>query len=81
MTKKIELYQRLRAHLPDEAASIIAEEMLLQTDVATTQDLHRVEIALEKLRSELFRTLLLFFLPLWIGVYATLAAILFRGAP
>jgi len=48
---------------------------------SSKDDLHRVELGLERLRSSMFRWQLMFFVPLWIGVYGTLVAILFRGSP
>jgi hypothetical protein len=87
---KIEFYQRLREHIPEEAARMIAEEMPTESQLATKQDLsalstkddlHGVELSVERLRSSMFRWNLVFFVPLWIGVYATLVAILLRGSP
>jgi hypothetical protein len=77
----IEFYQRLSKHLPEEAAKLIAEKMQTESPVATRDDVHRVELAIEKLRSSTSRWNLMFFVPLWIGVYATLAAIVLRGSP
>lgn len=41
---------------------------------------HDVEISIERLRSSMFRWNLTFFVPLWVGVYATLVAIVLRTA-
>ena len=112
MSTKIELYQRLRKHIPDEAARLIVEEMPSESELATREDLHNTEAALredlhnteaafreaihtteaalreeshtvqmsvERLRSSMFRWQLVFFVPLWVGVYGTLVAIVFRG--
>lgn len=90
MSTKIELYERLREHIPEPAARMIAEEMPFESQLATKNDLvdtekrlseriHGVELSVEQLRSSMFRWQLLFFVPLWIGVYGTLVAILFRG--
>jgi hypothetical protein len=76
VTTKIEFYQRLREHIPEEAARLIAEEVPIEKRLATKDDL---DLGLERLRSSMFRWNLLFFVPLWIGVYATLVTILVRG--
>jgi hypothetical protein len=100
---KIGFYQRLREHIPEEAARMIAEEMPTESQLATKDDLlatkdeirhevstarqeveaavHGVELSLERLRASMFRWQLMFFVPLWAGVYGTLVAILFRGSP
>jgi len=81
---KIGFYQRLREHIPEEAARMIAEEMPTESQLATKQDVERTELrvvaSVEQLRSSMFRWMLLFFVPLWAGVYGTLVAILFRGS-
>jgi hypothetical protein len=79
LTTKIEFYDQLREHLPEPAARLIAEEMRLETDLATRADVGATHLAVEGLRSSMFRWMLLFFAPLWIGVYATLVAILLKG--
>jgi hypothetical protein len=85
VSTKIEFYQRLREHLPEPAARMIAEEMPAETQLATREDLneaiHGVELSIERLRSSSFKWNLVFFVPLWVGVYATLVAILLRSAP
>ena len=94
MTTKIEFYDRLREHIPEPAARLIAEEMRLDAELATKADLAlavaatkadltiavaHTDASIERLRSSLFRWTLTFFVPLWIGVYATLIAILLKG--
>ncbi len=86
MVTKIELYERLREHLPEPAARIIAEEMRTEAQVvdrlkhvALREDVHQVELSVEKLRSSLFRWQLTFFVPSWAGVYGTLLAIILRN--
>jgi hypothetical protein len=85
VSTKIEFYQRLREHIPEEAARMIAEEMSTESQLVTHEEfndgIHRLELLIEKLRSSSFRWNLLFFVPLWVGVYATLVAILLRGTP
>jgi hypothetical protein len=84
VTTKIEFYQRLREHIPEPAARMIAEEMSTEGQLVTRDEfnagIHRLELSIETLRSSFFRWSLLFFVPLWLGVYGTLVAILFRGA-
>ena len=79
MGTKIEFYQRLREHIPDEAARLIAEEALVESRVVTED---RFVAELEKLRSSLFRWMLVFFAPLWVGVlvFGTLNAATGGGA-
>ena len=83
MATKIELYERLREHIPTEAARLIAEEMTTETHLAAKIDAlaAATKADIESLRAGMFRSMLFFFLPLWIGVYATLVAILLRGTP
>lgn len=88
MSTRIEFYERLREHIPDEAPRLIAEEMSTESTViakiehlATKDDVHRVELAVEKLRSSTFRWNLLFFVPLWVGTYASLVTMVLRGSP
>jgi hypothetical protein len=83
LTTKIEFYDRLREHIPEPAARLIAEEVPVESDVATKADLAvavaQVNGSIESLRSSMFRWMLVFFLPLWVGVYGTLIAILLKG--
>ncbi|MGH9324562.1 MAG: hypothetical protein ACRD3V_32345 [Vicinamibacteria bacterium] len=105
MTTRIEFYQRLREHIPDAAARLIAEETKVEGEVPSKADLslteerlgarivvteerfdarlalteQRLLTSIEQLRSSMFRWQLMFFVPLWIGVYGTLVAILVRG--
>jgi hypothetical protein len=75
VSTRIEFYQRLQEHLPEQAARLIAEEMPVESDLATKHQLddavHRLELSIERLRSSMFRQQLIFFVPLWVGVYAT----------
>lgn len=76
MATKIEFYERLKEHIPDEAARLIAEEVNVEDELITKDYLHG---ELQSLRSDMFRWMLAFFAPLWLGVFGTLAAILIRG--
>lgn len=44
-------------------------------------DTFATKLEVERLRSSFFRWSLTFFVPLWIGTYGTLVAIVVRGAP
>ena len=82
MATKIEFYQQLREHIPDEAARLIAEEARVESELATRNDLreaiHGVEMSIERLRTSFFRWQLIFFVPLWAGVYASLVALILK---
>ena len=85
MATRIEFYQQLREHIPEEAARMIAEHLVPEREPATKHDLEmsvqNLEMSVERLRTSMFRWQLTFFVPLWIGVYATLVAIILRGSP
>jgi hypothetical protein len=76
LTTKIEFYDRLREHLPEPAARLIAEETAVDTELVSRE---YFDVGVAKLRADLFRWMLVFFVPLWVGVYGTLVAILVRG--
>lgn len=67
-----------RAHLPDEVARVIADRLLSQ-ELATKSDIQelRNEFKLEmaELKADMRGWMLAFSVPLWIGVYGTLAAV------
>ena len=82
MATRFRFYERLREHIPEEAARLIAEEMTTETDVGEKFDRILEQMAtkadLEKLRSSMFRWMLTFFVPLWIATYGTLIAIVLK---
>lgn len=55
------------------------KKQLAETEKRLAEKIHGVELSVEKLRSSMFRWQLVFFVPLWVGVYGTLVAIVFRG--
>lgn len=71
-TSGIEFYEALRAYIPEEAARLIAERSPQPRDLATRAD---VQAAVAELKADIRGWMLAFFVPLWIGVYGTLAAI------
>lgn len=85
-TSDIEFYEGLRAHIPEEAARLIAERFPQPRDLATKGDLRELEAArskdiqgvrieIQELKADIRGWMLAFFIPLWIGVYGTLAAV------
>ena len=81
MSTEIEFYQRLSEHLPEEAAKLIAERIAGAERLEAKIDTLATAIQVERMRSSFFRWNLVFFVPLWIGVYATLVAMVLRGMP
>lgn len=74
-TSDIEFYESLRAHIPEEAARLIAERFPKPRDLATKGDLQEVRTEIQELKADIRGWMLAFFVPLWIGVYGTLAAV------
>ena len=71
--------------MPTESQLATKEDLLAtREDIRSTRDEMRVgfnalALEIERVRSSTFRWALGFFVPLWVGVYATLLAILVRG--
>jgi hypothetical protein len=61
----VELYEALKPHLGTEAAQMIAEVVPPAANLATREDI-------QALRADIFRWGLLFFVPLWAGVWGVL---------
>lgn len=78
-TVNLELYEALKKTLDEEAARMIAEVVPEARNLATKEDLERVEHRLERridqLESRMFRWTLTFFVPLWVAVLGTLLAL------
>lgn len=79
MDSNIELYEALKGYLGGEAARLIAEAVPPKAELATKTD---IQLEIEKLRTDfaefkadMRRWMLAFFVPLWVGVYGTLAAV------
>ena len=90
MVSKVQLYEALRSKIGEEAAAMVAESVPQPGDLATKADLAEVRADFAGLRAEfsefraelkgvearLMRWMLTFFVPLWLGVYGTLIALL-----
>lgn len=78
-TVNLELYEALKKTLDEEAARMIAEVVPEARNLATKEDLERVEHRLERridqLESRMFRWTLTFFVPLWVAMLGTLLAL------
>jgi hypothetical protein len=72
---QVELYEALKPHVGEEGARLIAE--VVPADEVLTVPVFRRELdaALAEFRAEIRGWTLAFFVPLWIGVYLTLGAI------
>jgi hypothetical protein len=64
----VELYEALKPHLGPIAAQMIAEVVPPAAHLATKEDI-------QALRADIFRWGLLFFVPLWAGVWGTLVVL------
>jgi hypothetical protein len=68
----VELYEALKPHVGPEGAKLIAE-VFPSSDELVTKDFFKAEFA--EFKAEMRSWMLAFFVPLWIGVYLSLAAI------
>jgi hypothetical protein len=64
----VELYEALKPHVGREAAQMIADVVPPASNLATKDDI-------QALRGDIFKWGLVFFVPLWLGVWGTLAAL------
>ncbi len=72
MTKtQLEFYEALKPHVGEEGARLIAE-IFPQTEYVTRE---HFDVTIARLESKMRGWMLAFFVPLWIGVYLSLAAI------
>ena len=65
----VELYEALKPHVGREAAQMIADVVPPVSNIATKEDI-------QALRADIFKWGLAFFVPLWLGVWGTLIALL-----
>lgn len=72
---QIEFYEALKQHIGEEGAKLIAE--VVPADEIVTKGYLDAKFA--EFKAEMRGWMLAFFVPLWIGVYATIAAILIKG--
>ena len=68
MATHVELYKALEPHVGQEAAQMIADAVPPAANIATKEDI-------QALRGDIFKWGLAFFVPLWLGVWGTLAAL------
>jgi hypothetical protein len=71
IVKSVELYEALKPHIGREAAQMIAEVVPPAANLATKEDI-------QKLRGDLFRWGLTFFVPMWATTLAIVVQ-LFRA--
>lgn len=85
MATTVELYEALKGHVGPDAARLVAESIPMTSELATKSDLAllgaeiKAEIAeirgeIKGVETRLMRWMLTYFVPLWLGVYGTLAA-------
>jgi hypothetical protein len=77
MASNIELYEAIKDSVGSEAAKMLAEALPRSEQLATKEDIERLKADIERLKADMTRWMLTFFVPLWIGVYGTLAAVVF----
>jgi hypothetical protein len=72
---QLELYEALKPHVGEEGARLIAE-VVPASELVTKEYFDSVlDRKLAEFKAEMHGWMLGFFVPLWIGVYLTLAAI------
>ena len=82
----LELYEALKRSLDEEAARMIAEVVPAARDLATKDDIARLERRMDrfehefgqrvdKLEAKFFRWLFTMFVPLWIAVFGALVSL------
>lgn len=72
MSSNIEFYDELRRHISEEAVMLIANRSVDTDQSATKADLEHMAT---QLKADMRGWMLSCFVPLWIGVYATLGAL------
>ncbi len=72
---QLEFYEALKPHVGEEGARLIAEIMPTDELLTVTVFEAKLDTALAEFRAEMRGWMLAFFVPLWIGVYLTLGAI------
>jgi len=82
MTTSVEFYSKLREHIPDEAAKMIAEHMVPAEQMATKAELAAVEARLSErigqVESGIHRWMLTFFAAQWLGTVGIIVAIFLK---
>lgn len=75
MATNIEIYEALKGAVGEDAARIRAEAIPQRDELATKSDLQLLRTDLAEFKADMRGWMLTFFVPLWIGVYATLGAL------
>jgi hypothetical protein len=86
MTTSVEFYSKLREHIPDEAAKMIAEHLVTAEQVATKADVKAEVTAAEarlnerigQVESGIHRWMLTFFAAQWLGTVGIIVAIFLK---
>jgi hypothetical protein len=68
---QLEFYESLKPHVGEEGAKVIAE-LFPQTEYVTKE---HFDLTFARFETKMRAWMLAFFVPLWIGVYLSLAAI------
>ena len=78
MATNLELYEVLKRTMDEEAAKMIAEALPAASNLATKDDIAKLERRVDRLEADLMRRTLAFFMPMWIAVLATLVAVVLK---
>lgn len=86
MVTNVQLYEMLKDRVGEEAAMALAEIVPAASNLATKEDVARIEQRFAELKQQfaeletrLLRWTLTFFVPLWVAVLGTLVAMLLQG--
>jgi hypothetical protein len=72
MLTNVRLYEALKSHVGEEAAEMIAEVVPPAQNLATKEDI-------AVLKGDLLKWMIALFVPVWIGTYGTIIAIVLKG--
>ena len=72
---QVEFYEALKPHVGEERARLIAEVLPMDEVLTVPVFETKLNAALAEFKAEMRGWMLAFFVPLWIGVYLTLGAI------
>ena len=75
MATNIEIYEALKGTVGEDAARMVAEAVPRTEHLATKADLAELRTDFAEFKADMRGWMLTFFVPLWIGVYGTLAAV------
>ncbi len=74
----VELYEALRGSVGEDAARLIAEVVPAAEQLATKQDIAELHTAIQRSSKETMRWMLTFFVPVWLGTWGTILAIVLK---